>query len=799
MEEKLTCMPILALRGLVIFPNSLMHFDVAREKSMESIRIAMEGSRRVFLVAQQDIREEDPKAEELCAVGITAKIHQVLKMPNDLMRVFIKAENRAMATNVVVGQKYLYGDIVECSDKPYRITAEREHALVRSLTDAFGEYLGQLSNPAEGVFMNAVTIKDLSEFCDYIAANSPLPVEDKQDLLEEFHPVKRAERLLVILKKEAELLAVETEINAKVQEQIDENQRDYFLREKLRAISEELGEGDTTIEEADEYHLKIEKLICSEEIKEKLHKEVDKLLKMPAGAHESLVVRNYIDLCIELPYDKVSKDNTDIKKAEKILNADHYGLEKVKERILEFLAAKMFNPDLKGQIICLAGPPGTGKTSVAKSVARALNKKYTRISLGGVHDESEIRGHRKTYVGAMPGRIVDALKTAGVSNPVMLLDEVDKLSNDYKGDPSSALLEVLDSEQNYNFRDNYVELPVDLSRVFFIATANNVDNIPAPLLDRMEIIELVSYTSEEKFSIAKKHLIRKQMKRHGLTSKNFSITDSALREIINSYVREAGVRQLERKITSLCRKAAKILCEGEKSKVTIKESALEDMLGAPKYKDRGNDKKDEIGVTNGLAWTSVGGEMLKIEVSVLKGSGKINITGSLGNVMKESANLAVSYVRSKAAELGIDEDFYKNKDIHIHAPEGAVPKDGPSAGVTITTSLVSALLGLPVNSTVAMTGEITLKGKVLPIGGLREKTMAAYNNGIKSVIIPSRNVPDLKEVEQVVRDNINFIPVDSVDTVLKSAISFDILPDSVDKIVILNGKSKNAVASDCTM
>ncbi len=795
MEERLVCLPIIALRGLVVFPHSLMHFDVAREKSIESLRIAMDGSRRIFLVAQQDIREEDPSAEELCAVGVTAKIHQILKLPNDLTRVFIKAENRAIATNIVVGKKYIYGDIAECTDKPYRISIERENALMRSLMGAFGDYLDELKNPSESLFMNAGSIEDLSEFCDFVASNSPLPIEDKQDILDELHPVKRAEKLLVILKKEAGLLAVESEINAKVQEQIDENQRDYFLREKLRAIGEELGEGDTTFEEADDYHNKIDALVCSDEIKEKLHKEVDKLVKMPSGAHEALVVRNYLDLCVELPYDKVSKDNTDIKKAEKILNADHYGLDKVKDRILEFLSAKMFNPELKGQIICLEGPPGTGKTSIAKSVARALNKKYARISLGGVHDESEIRGHRKTYVGAMPGRIVDALKNAGVSNPVMLLDEVDKLSNDYKGDPSSALLEVLDGEQNHTFRDNYVEIPVDLSRVFFIATANNVDNIPAPLLDRMEIIELVSYTSEEKFNIAKKHLISKQMKRHGLTSKNFKITDDALREIINSYIKEAGVRKLERTITSLCRKATRMLSSTDKAKITVKVSDLEAMLGAAKYKDREKDMVDEIGVTNGLAWTSVGGELLKIEVSVLKGKGKIEITGSLGDVMKESANLAVSYVRSIAAELGIDEDFYKNKDIHIHAPEGAVPKDGPSAGVTIVTSLVSALLGVPVKSGVAMTGEITLKGKVLPIGGLREKSMAAYNNGIKTVVIPKRNVPDLKEVDTVVKDNVSFIPADNIDTVLKTAISMDLFPDNKENVVILNEKSTGGMVS----
>jgi ATP-dependent Lon protease len=772
-ENNLFCLPILALRGLTIFPNTLIHFDVVREKSVNAINVAMDGNRRIFLVSQKDIRDEEPTPADLCKVGVIAKIHQVLKVQNNIIRVFVRAESRGIANNIVAGHKYIFGDITPCMDKNYRLSEARKEGLIRSCLLAFGDYFDELTNPPEDIFMNVQSMNNISEMADYIASNIPISPEQKQKILDELHPVKRMEELLVILKKETELLAVEREINEKTQERMEEGQREYFLREKLRVISEEIDGEENEAEEADEYNKKIDKLVCSDEIKERLYKEVTKLFKMPPGAHESVIIRNYLDFCTELPYDKVSEDSKDIKRAEKILERDHYGLKKVKERILEFLAAKIMNPDIKGQIICLVGPPGTGKTSIAKSVAEALNKEYVRISLGGIGDESEIRGHRKTYVGAMPGRIAEGLKKAGTSNPLMLLDEIDKLSADYKGDPASALLEALDGEQNNTFRDHFVEIPIDLSRVFFIATANTLDTIPAPLLDRMEVIELLSYTSEEKFHIAKNHLLPKQMKRHSLTSKNFKITDKALRDIIEFYVREAGVRKLEREIVSLCRKATKILVYDDVAKVTIKNTDLEKYLGAPKYKNY-NVLKDEVGVTNGLAWTAVGGELLKIEVLITDGKGEISTTGSLGDIMKESAKIAVSYVRSISEKLGIEKDFYKKKDIHIHAPEGAVPKDGPSAGVTITTSLVSALLNLPVNSKVAMTGEITLTGKVLAIGGLREKTMAAYNNGIKTIIIPMQNKADLKDVEQVVKDNVEFVFADKVDTVLKTALSLDV-------------------------
>lgn len=794
--DKLICMPVLALRGIVVFPHTLMHFDVERKKSINSVNIAMDGSRRIFLVLQKDILVEDPTPEDLCRVGCVAAIHQVLKLSDDIIRVFVKVEKRATARNIVNSSKYIYGDISYCGDKPYRISVEQKEGLIRSCVKLFDEYVAEAPGVSQDIILNVHSINDLSELADYVGLNMALPDENKQALLDELHPVKRMTMLLGMMRSEIELIKIEEEINQKVHEQLDENQREYVLREKMRTISEELDGDDSPTAEVDAYVQKIDELVCSDEVKEKLVKEANRLLKLPAGSHDVGVIRGYLDTCLELPWDKVTKDSTDIKKAEKILNRDHYGLEKVKERILEYMAARILNPELKGQIICLVGPPGTGKTSIAKSFAEAMGKKFVRISLGGIHDESEIRGHRKTYIGAMPGRIADALKRAGSANPLMLLDEIDKLGSDYKGDPSAALLEALDSEQNFDFRDHYIELPLDLSKVFFMTTANSLDTIPAPLLDRMDVISLVSYTSEEKFNIAKKHLIPKQSKRHGLNYKNFKLTDGALREIISSYVREAGVRTLERTIASVCRKSAKLIAEGERKKVTVGVDLLHDMLKTPKYKSEKSSLADEIGVTNGLAWTAVGGELLKIEAAILPGSGKIITTGSLGDVMKESATLAVSYIRSKSDEWNIDKDFYKKYDIHIHAPEGAVPKDGPSAGVTITTSLLSSLLSVPVNATVAMTGEITLTGKVLPIGGLREKTMAAYNNGIKTVVIPSQNRADLENAEQVVKDNIEFVFADKVDDVLKVALkNYSIVSERKDYSIVMDNSDRTGKAT----
>lgn len=794
--DKLICMPVLALRGIVVFPHTLMHFDVERKKSINSVNIAMDGSRRIFLVLQKDILVEDPTPEDLCRVGCVAAIHQVLKLSDDIIRVFVKVEKRATARNIVNSSKYIYGDISYCGDKPYRISVEQKEGLIRSCVKLFDEYVAEAPGVSQDIILNVHSMNDLSELADYVGLNMALPDENKQALLDELHPVKRMTMLLGMMRSEIELIKIEEEINQKVHEQLDENQREYVLREKMRTISEELDGDDSPTAEVDAYVQKIDELVCSDEVKEKLVKEANRLLKLPAGSHDVGVIRGYLDTCLELPWDKVTKDSTDIKKAEKILNRDHYGLEKVKERILEYMAARILNPELKGQIICLVGPPGTGKTSIAKSFAEAMGKKFVRISLGGIHDESEIRGHRKTYIGAMPGRIADALKRAGSANPLMLLDEIDKLGSDYKGDPSAALLEALDSEQNFDFRDHYIELPLDLSKVFFMTTANSLDTIPAPLLDRMDVISLVSYTSEEKFNIAKKHLIPKQSKRHGLNYKNFKLTDVALREIISSYVREAGVRTLERTIASVCRKSAKLIAEGERKKVTVGVDLLHDMLKTPKYKSEKSSLADEIGVTNGLAWTAVGGELLKIEAAILPGSGKIITTGSLGDVMKESATLAVSYIRSKSDEWNIDKDFYKKYDIHIHAPEGAVPKDGPSAGVTITTSLLSSLLSVPVNATVAMTGEITLTGKVLPIGGLREKTMAAYNNGIKTVVIPSQNRADLENAEQVVKDNIEFVFADKVDDVLKVALkNYSIVSERKDYSIVMDNSDRTGKAT----
>ena len=617
---------------------------------------------------------------------------------------------------------------------------------------------------------NAMLTDDAVYLVDYIGGNMILAPDKKQTLLNENSIAKRLQLLASLLEGEINILTLERELYAKVKEQIDQNQREYYLREQQRAIAEELGEGDNIDNEADEYLKKIEVLSLNDEAKEKLTAEVRKLRKLHPSSQEAGVVRGYLDTCLELPWNVYTKDKIDIKAAARLLDREHYGLQKVKERILELLAVRQLAPDISGQIICLVGPPGVGKTSIARSIAEAMGRKYVRMSLGGVRDESDIRGHRKTYIGSMPGRIMAAIKQAGSSNPLMLLDEVDKLGSDYRGDPSAALLEVLDGEQNSAFRDHYIEVPYDLSKVLFVATANTTETIPGPLLDRMEVIELSSYTREEKFQIAKRHLVKKQLSRHGLDSKQLHITDGALYAIIDSYTREAGVRNLERKIGEICRKCARELVAGDVEKVSVTEKNIETYLGPKRFKPDDISGKDEVGVVNGLAWTAVGGEMLQVEVAVMDGSGKLQLTGSLGDVMKESAQAAISYVRSMADRFGIDHEFYKNKDIHIHVPEGAVPKDGPSAGVTITTALVSALTGIPVRGKVAMTGEVTLRGRVLPIGGLREKTMAAYRNRINTVVIPRQNVSDLHEVDEAVKKAIRFVPADTVADVLETAL-----------------------------
>lgn len=764
-------MPVLALRGLVLFPHVLLHFDVGRKKSINALNLAMAGDRKIFLTAQRNVVIDDPDPDDLYKMGCVAKVKQILRSSGDIVRVVVEGDIRAKALSVENGDECFMGMIEPKPSKNPRVSADYKLALIRHVRKAFAEYAALSPKIPPDVGMNIMNNDDPDYLSDYIVANIPIAIDYKQELLEQLNPVKRLETLAGIFISECDLLRLENEIGDKVRDQINDSQRDYYLREQLKVISDELGEEESPDEEAEDYHERIEKLAAPDKVKETLYKEVDKLLKMPGGSHEATVVRGYLDTCLELPWGSYTDDKIDIDKARHRLDKEHYGLEKVKERILELLAVYRLNPDIKGQIICLAGPPGVGKTSIAKSVAACMGRKYARISLGGIHDEAEIRGHRRTYIGAMPGRIISAVKQAGSSNPLILLDEIDKVGSDYKGDPSSALLEALDSEQNNSFTDHYIDLPFDLSKVLFLTTANDLSTVPAPLLDRMEVIELPSYTREDKFRIAKGYLLRKQFAKHGLNARTCKIDDSAIYGIIDYYTREAGVRKLERTIGTLCRKAAVRLVAGEVKKVTFKDTDLEKALGPKKYKLDRLLPKDEVGTVNGLAWTSVGGDLLPLEVSVIDGKGNIELTGSLGDVMKESAKTAVSYVRSIAAELGIPKDFYRHKDIHIHAPEAAIPKDGPSAGVTMVTALVSALTDIPVRRDIAMTGEVSLRGRVLPIGGLREKSMAAYRAGIHTVFIPAENVPDLAEVDAVVKDAVTFVPVEHVWTVITGALS----------------------------
>lgn len=764
-------LPVLALRGLVIFPGMLMHFDVGRKKSINALNLAMANDQRIFLTAQSDITNNDPPADELFRVGCIAKIRQILRSSGDVVHVVVEGERRGVALSIDDDADCFMGSIQPRTDRQSRVGSDYITALIRHVRAVFAKYAEVCPRLAPDIGMNVLSSDDPSYLADYIASNIPIALELKQELLEQFSPVKRLETLAGILLNECEYLRLEQEIGDKVRGQIDDNQREYYLREQMKVISEELGDDVTPEEESDQYRAKISALKAPDDIKDKLNKEVDKLFKMPAGSHEATVVRGYLDTCIELPWGVYTTDKINIEKARKILDKDHYGMEKVKERILELLAVYRLNPDIKGQIICLSGPPGVGKTSVAKSVAKCMGRNFARISLGGVHDEAEIRGHRRTYIGAMPGRIISAVKQAGSSNPLILLDEIDKLGNDYKGDPSSALLEALDGEQNSTFNDHYIDMPFDLSKVLFLTTANDLSTVPAPLLDRMEVIELSSYTHEDKFRIAKEYLVKKQFAKHGLTSKTCRIDDGALHAVIDGYTSEAGVRRLERTIGSLCRKAAVGLVEERYKKAVIKAGDLEKLLGPVKYKPDALLDSDEIGTVNGLAWTAVGGTLMQLEVAALEGKGNIETTGSLGDVMKESAKTAVSYVRSRYRDFGLDKDFYKKLDLHIHAPEAAVPKDGPSAGVTITTALVSALTNIPVRRDVAMTGEVSLRGRVLPIGGLKEKSMAAYRAGIKTVFIPKDNLSDLAEVDPVVKAAITFIPCENVQTVISGALS----------------------------
>lgn len=771
-DQKIRTLPLLALRNLAALPKQTVHLDVARQISSAAVSAALAADRHIFLAAQMDITEEEPRPEGIFAFGTVAKVKQVMKTQNGDLRVMLDVLCRAQAITLPFKDNgYFSATVSLIPESPMPITSSPlREALARQAQSGFGELAQYIESISQQQMMEVLSIDDLGFLADYITQNLFLKYQDKQAILEILDPEDRISELLRILEREIEIADLESQIADRTKERIAKNQRDFYIREQIHALEEELGEFDPDDEIA-AYNEKINQSAAPEEIKKKLLKEVERLSKMPIGAQEAGVSRIYLDTCLDLPWGVFSQQERDISAARDILEADHYGLAKVKERILETLVVLQKMPNYNGQILCLVGPPGTGKTSVAQSIARATGRKFARVSLGGVHDEAEIRGHRRTYVASMPGKIIEAVREAGSMNPVILLDEVDKIGQDYKGDPAAALLEVLDPEQNKTFKDHFLDLPFDLSNVLFILTANTSDTIPRPLLDRTEIIELSSYTQEEKIHIAKNHLIPKQIKKHGLTAKEFKITDKGLNDLIRSYTREAGVRVLERTIASLCRKGLKHLAEHpEETKISFKPSNLEAFLGPRKFRDDPIAKQDQVGIVTGLAYTSVGGEVMPVEVSVMEGTGKIQLTGMLGDVMKESANAAISYIRSHAEEWNIDGQFYKTKDIHIHVPEGAVPKDGPSAGVTMTTALVSELTGRKVDHTVAMTGEITLRGRVLAIGGLKEKTMAAYKAGVKKIILPESNLPDLEEVDPVVKESIEFIPAAHVETVLKTAL-----------------------------
>ena len=764
-------LPAIALRGLVVFPNNVVHFEVGRAKSIAAIEAAMRANSSVFLVAQQEMDVEEPTIRDLYAYGVIAEIKQVLRVSDELVKVLVEGKTRARLLELDAGEKYLQAAVRPVAVRG--IAADKRtqvEALVRSLKDCFEEYLSYSPQISKDVVYNIVSSDSPLFLSEYMPANLLFKYEDKQAILNESTLLGRLEKLLTLLRQECQILDIERDLDDKVNAQMDKGQREYYLREQMHIISEELGDSEDTRAEADTYREKIKALQLDEESTEKLLKECDRLARMQGSSAETGVIRSYLDACLALPWHTTTEDDLDQAHARKVLDKEHYGLQKVKERILELLAVRKLNQDVKGQIICLVGPPGVGKTSIAHSIAECMGRKFARMSLGGVHDEAEIRGHRRTYIGAMPGRIISAITTAKSTNPVILLDEIDKLAGDYKGDPSSALLEVLDPEQNRTFKDNYLDIPFDLSEVLFITTANDASTIPGPLYDRMDVIELPSYTRTEKFNIAKRHLLPKQLKNNGLEG-CVTLTSSALYAIIDGYTREAGVRNLERTITSVLRKCAQKIAAGEEEKVSVSAAAVKALLGPEKVKPTFISRKDAVGIANGLAWTSVGGEMLPVEVAVTpNGSGKIEITGSLGDVMKESAQLAVTYARVHAEEYGIPADKFKNTDLHIHAPEGAVPKDGPSAGVTLTTALISALSGIPVRHNLAMTGEITLHGNVLPIGGLKEKSMAAFREGISTVLIPKDNASDLYEVDAEVKEKVCFIPVGNLSEVLKHAL-----------------------------
>ena len=769
MDTMIMKMPAVALRGMVILPGMVAHFDVSRAKSIKAVEEAMMDEQKIFLVAQKDVEQENPDIEDLFKIGIIAEVKQVIKLQNNIVRILVEGKERAELSAFLENPDYLLAEIIRFDEEvDDGLPEEAKEAMLRSIQETFGKYV--VVNPKMGKELQRQLseITDLEKLMNQLANSLPVHFEEKQKILDAVSMTERYEVLMALLLKEIEIIAIKNDFQAKVKAHVDKNQKEYLLREQMKVIREELGE-DNTESDADHFMDALGKIKADKEVKEKIKKEIDRFKNISSSSSESAVARGYIETLLELPWNKTSRDNKDLKNAEQILNADHYGLEKVKERMLEFLAVRNLTSKGESPIICLVGPPGTGKTSIARSVAKALDKKYVRISLGGVRDEAEIRGHRRTYVGAMPGRIVNGLRSAGVKNPLMLLDEIDKMSSDYKGDTASALLEVLDAEQNKKFRDHYVEIPIDLSEVLFIATANSVQDIPRPLLDRMELIEVTSYTENEKLHIAKEHLLAKQMERNGIRPEQLAITDKAMAKIISGYTREAGVRKLELKLGEICRKAARPLYEGEKEKIKVTEQNLEKFLGKEKYSfDKKNDT-DEVGIVRGLAWTSVGGDTLEIEVNIMPGKGEFQLTGQLGDVMKESAQAGISYIRSVSEEYHIPKKFFQENDIHIHIPEGAVPKDGPSAGITMAIAMLSAITKTPVRADVAMTGEITLRGRVLPIGGLKEKTLAAKNAGIKTICVPKKNEKDIDEISPEIKKGLEIVFVEQMKDVLDVA------------------------------
>lgn len=769
MDTMIMKMPAVALRGMVILPGMVAHFDVSRAKSIKAVEEAMMDEQKIFLVAQRDVEQENPDIEDLFKIGIIAEVKQVIKLQNNIVRILVEGKERAELSAFLENPDYLLAEIIRFDEEvDDGLPEEAKEAMLRSIQETFGKYV--VVNPKMGKELQRQLseITDLEKLMNQLANSLPVHFEEKQKILDAVSMTERYEVLMALLLKEIEIIAIKNDFQAKVKAHVDKNQKEYLLREQMKVIREELGEDNTELD-ADHFMDALGKIRADKEVKEKIKKEIDRFKNISSSSSESAVARGYIETLLEIPWNKTSRDNKDLKNAEQILNADHYGLEKVKERMLEFLAVRNLTSKGESPIICLVGPPGTGKTSIARSVAKALDKKYVRISLGGVRDEAEIRGHRRTYVGAMPGRIVNGLRSAGVKNPLMLLDEIDKMSSDYKGDTASALLEVLDAEQNKKFRDHYVEIPIDLSEVLFIATANSVQDIPRPLLDRMELIEVTSYTENEKLHIAKEHLLTKQMERNGIRPEQLAITDKAMAKIISGYTREAGVRNLERKLGEICRKAARPLYEGEKEKIKVTEQNLEKFLGKEKYSfDKKNDT-DEVGIVRGLAWTSVGGDTLEIEVNIMPGKGEFQLTGQLGDVMKESAQAGISYIRSVSEEYHIPKKFFQENDIHIHIPEGAVPKDGPSAGITMATAMLSAITKTPVRADVAMTGEITLRGRVLPIGGLKEKTLAAKNAGIKTICVPKKNEKDIDEISPEIKKGLEIVLVEQMKDVLDVA------------------------------